>query len=90
MTGLAGADLILSIHPKIQTMLLEPGVPRRAGIDEPVDPQVIKRLQRLPEFNRAYEPDGMRPEEFISYGLTQRTLTQFYDSAWVMLENYKF
>lgn len=90
MTSLAGADLIMSIHPKIQTMLLEPGVPRRAGIAEPVDPQVIKRLQRLPEFNRAYEPDGMRPEEFISYGLTQRTLTQFYDGAWVMLENYKF
>jgi transaldolase len=89
MTSLAGADLIMSIHPKIQTMLLKPGVPRRAGIDELVDPQVIELLQRLPEFNRAYEPDGMRPEEFISYGLTQRTLAQFYDSAWVMLENYQ-
>jgi len=89
MTGLAGGELIMSIHPKIQAMF-GPGVSRQAGISEPVDPQVVQRLQRLLEFRRAYEPDGMRPEEFISYGLTQRTLAQFYDGAWAMLENFKF
>ncbi len=88
MTGLAGAGLVMSIHPKIQALLREPDVPRRVGIDQPVDPQVIARLQRMPDFRRAYELEGMRPEEFITYGLTQRTLAQFYDSAWAMLENF--
>ena len=90
MAGLAGAGVVMSVHPKIQAMLFESDLPRRSGIDEPVDPQTIQRLQRLPEFRRAYEPDGMRPEDFIAYGLTQRTLSQFYDSAWALLENFKF
>jgi transaldolase len=42
----------------------------------------------MPDFTRAYEPEGMRPEEFITYGVTQRTLAQFYDSAWAMLESF--
>jgi transaldolase len=90
MSGLAGASVVMSVHPKIQAMLFESDLPRRSGIDEPVDPLVIRRLQTLPEFRRAYEPDGMRPEDFIAYGLTQRTLSQFYDSAWALLETFKF
>jgi len=41
------------------------------------------------EFVRAYEPDGMKPEEFISYGATQRTLAQFYDAGWKSMETFK-
>lgn len=78
----------MSIHPKVQAILNDPSVLRQAGIGQPVDPLVVQRLQRLPEFKRAYDPEGMRPEEFITYGVTQRTLVQFYDSAWVMLENF--
>ncbi len=87
MTGLAGARLIMSMHPKVQAMLLAPGVPRQEGIDEPIDPQVVQRLQRMPDFVRAYEPDGMKPEEFIAYGVTQRTLSSFIEAGWGMLEN---
>jgi transaldolase len=88
MTGLVGASLIMSIHPKIQAILHEPGVTRVVGIDQPIDPLVVQRLQRIPDFTRAYEPEGMRPEEFITYGVTQRTLAQFYDSAWARLESF--
>jgi transaldolase len=87
MTGLAGAKLIMSVHPKVQAMLLAPGVPRGVSIDQPVDPDVIQRLRSLPDFTRAYEPDGMKPEEFISYGVTQRTLSSFIEAGWGMLEN---
>lgn len=90
MAGLAGGELIMSIHPKIQAVLLEPGVPRQVGIDQAVDPQVIQRLSSLRDFCRAYEPDGMQPEEFISFGVTQRTLATFYDSAWVPLQEFNF
>jgi len=85
-TELAGAEVIISIHPKYQEMLLKPGVPRdlqRAMA--PVADEVIKRLEEIPDFVRAYEPDGMGPEEFIRYGVTQRTLAQF-QAAWLQIE----
>jgi transaldolase len=90
MAGLAGAKLIMSIHPKIQAVLLAPGFPRQPGIDQPVDPEAVQRLQRIPDFVRAYEPDGMKPAEFITYGLTQRTLSSFIEAGWGLLEGFKF
>jgi transaldolase len=42
----------------------------------------------IPEFLRAYEPEGMTPEEFITFGATQKTLTQFYHSGWSLLETF--
>jgi transaldolase len=88
MTELAGARLIMSIHPKHQAMLLEPGVPREQRIDRPIDPGVIERLQTMPEFVRSYEPDGMKPEGFVSFGATQKTLSQFNHVGWAMLQAY--
>jgi transaldolase len=41
------------------------------------------------EFIKAYEPDGMAPEDFISYGVTQRTLCQFADAGWKLLESLR-
>ena len=50
-------------------------VPR---IDVPVAPQVVAALyEALPEFRRAYDPDGLSPAEFDTYGATRRTLRQF-------------
>ena len=40
----------------------------------------------MPEFVKAYEPDGMAPRDFISYGVTQRTLSQFIEAGWKLLE----
>lgn len=88
MTELAGAELIMSIHPRHQAMLLEPGVPRERRIDLPIEAAAIDRLCAMPEFVRSYEPDGMRPEEFIAYGATQRTLSQFNEVGWAMLESF--
>jgi len=86
---LVGADLIMSVHPTYQATLLQPGVPRESRIDVPVAADVIARLQSLPEFVRSYEPDGMAPEDFLAFGLTQRTLTQFAESGWRLLESYR-
>jgi transaldolase len=43
----------------------------------------------MPEFVRAYEPDGMTPAEFVSYGATQRTLSQFCEVGWKLMESYR-
>ena len=56
----------------------------------PVDPAVIERLMTMPEFVKAYEPDGMKPEEFITFGSTNRTLDQFVNDGWNPLASYKY
>ncbi len=88
MTELAGAEVIMSIFPSIQEMLLAPELPQqeRIGLEVPAD--VIERLSQIPDFVRAYEPDGMQPTEFITYGVTQRTLSQFIESGWKLMENF--
>jgi transaldolase len=48
----------------------------RMGV--PVEPGIIQELERkLPDFRRAYQEDGLSPEEFDHYGATRRTLRQF-------------
>jgi transaldolase len=85
VTGLAGGSLILSVHPKIQAILTQ-DVPRSEGIEEPVESDAIERLSAIPEFTLAFEPDGMAPDQFISYGVTQRTLSSFIEAGWGKLE----
>jgi len=50
-------------------------------MDAPVDAAMIDDLlERIPDFRRAYEPDGMTPGEFESYGASARTLRTFIKS----------
>jgi transaldolase len=88
MTELAGAEVIMSIFPSVQETLLTGELPQQERIDAPVAPDVIERLCRIPDFVRAYEPDGLQPSEFITYGVTQRTLSQFIESGWKRMEDF--
>lgn len=87
LTELAGADLVMSIAPGMQDPFISGDHPREERIDREVPAQVIEKLSRMPEFVRAYEPDGMKPEEFVTYGATQRTLSQFCEVGWKPLES---
>ena len=78
----------MSIHPKYQEIFLSQDLPREERIEREISADVIARLQQLPEFVRSYEPDGMAAEEFITYGATQRTLSQFTEIGWKALENF--
>lgn len=89
MTELAGAKLIMSIAPPYQEMLLSDELPFEERIDHQIPKDVIERLSVLPEFIRAYEPEGMKPKDFIAYGVTQKTLAQFYEGGWKLLENFQ-
>lgn len=88
MTEIAGGDFIMSIHPKYQEPFRGFDIPCEIKMDHPLDKTVINHLMKVPEFVRAYEPDGLRPEEYISYGLTQRTLSQFSETGWNPLETF--
>ena len=76
-TELVGGDLVLSPPfgwgQKFDASGIEP-TPR---IDVPVDPEIIASLERIEDFRRAYEPDGMTPAEFDDFGATRKTLRQF-------------
>ena len=88
LTELGGADLVMSIHPTYQEIFVSKDFPREERIDSPVSAEAIERLKVMPEFVRAFEPDGMAPSEFVSYGVTQRTLSQFSES-WKQMESFR-
>ena len=89
ITELAGAKMTMSIAPGIAKMLAGEKPPFKEGIGNEVPADAIKRLSLLREFNKAYDPDGMTDEEFITFGSTNRTLTQFVIMGWNQLEAYK-
>lgn len=88
LTELAGADLVMSIAPPYQEMFVSEDLPREPRIEKEIPAEVLERLRRLPEFARAYEPEGMAPQEFVACGVTQRTLAQFIEAGWRLLENF--
>jgi transaldolase len=87
LTELAGADLVMSIAPAFQEPFVTKDFPREERIDVPVPPDVIERLCEMPEFLRSYDPDGMSADEFVGFGPTQRTLSQFCEVGWKLMEN---
>ena len=87
LTELAGAELLMSIAPGPQEWFVTRDLPREERIEKEIPSSVIERLSTLPEFVKAYEPDGMSPKDFISYGVSQRTLCQFVEAGWKLLEN---
>jgi transaldolase len=90
LTELAGADLIMSIHPSSQEFFCgAQDHAREERIEAPVPGEAIERLSAMPEFVRAFEPDGMAPADFIGFGATQRTLCQFAEAGWKLLETLR-
>jgi len=89
LTELAGANLLMSIAPAYQEIFVTQDFPRQERIQCPIPADVLERLCRMPEFVRSYEPDGMTPGEFIGFGATQRTLSQFIEAGWRLLETYR-
>lgn len=72
-----GGDLVLSPPFKWAMRVQESGYDPVSRIDEPVADDVMATLRSIPEFVRAYEPDGMTVEEFDTFGATRTTLRQF-------------
>jgi transaldolase len=89
LSELAGADLLMSIAPAYQEIFVRQDLPREERIEAPVPMDVIERLSEMPEFLRSYEPDGMQPCEFMGFGATQRTLGQFAEVGWKLMESYR-
>ena len=74
---LVGGDLVVSPPFAWQKLINDSGYTVEPRIDVPVASEIMETLRSIPEFVRAYEPDGMTPAEFDSFGATRRTLRGF-------------
>ncbi len=80
-TELVGGDVVLTMPHAWQVRFNGSGIDPVPRIDVPVDRALIDDLlARVPDFRRAYEPDGMAPAEFTGFGATARTLRSFVAS----------
>jgi len=73
-----GGEISMTIPYDWQVRFNASDVEVKSRIDDPVDPKIIAELERkFPEFRRAYDENGLAPDEFESYGATRRTLRSF-------------
>ena len=80
-TELVGGEVSLTLPYSWQVRFNKSGIVPVARMDVPVDPAMIDDLyERIPDFRRAYDPDGMMPAEFESFGASARTLRAFVKS----------
>jgi transaldolase len=73
-----GGDMSMTITIDWQKRINGSDVEVKNRINDPVDPKIIAELEKkFPEFRRAYDEKGMKPEEFANFGSTRRTLLGF-------------
>jgi transaldolase len=72
---------VLTIPHAWQVRFNGSGISPEPRVDEPVAPAVVAELLgRIPDFGRAFEPDGLAIDEFDDFGATVRTLRGFIRS----------
>jgi transaldolase len=78
---LAGGDFVYTCPPGYIAQLMQ--VEDRLApfdpdaIHEEAPPGTLEKLMRLPYFRQAYEPDGMRPQDFTHFGAFVATAGEF-------------
>ena len=78
---LIGGDLSMTLPYEWQTQFNASDIEVIDRIQNPVEPHMVETMYRLiPDFRRAYEPDGLSIDEFDDYGATARTLRTFIGS----------
>jgi transaldolase len=80
-TEFVGGDVVITLPHTWAKRFQASGIDPAPRMDVPVDPTVVDELSaRFPDFVRAYEPDGLSPAEFDTWGPTVRTLRSFIAS----------
>jgi transaldolase len=79
---LIGGDIVLTIPYEWQLKINACDIEVKERMSTPVDPKIVDALYaRLPDFRRAYDENGLTPEEFDGFGATVRTLRAFIAAA---------
>ncbi len=78
---LIGGDVVLTIPYDWQVKFNQSDIEVKERFNDPVPQEVLDTLYRkFPDFRRAYDEDGLTPEEFDQFGPTARTLRAFISS----------
>ena len=78
---LIGGDIVLTIPYKWQRLFNAADIVVEPRFEHEVPAQIVSELyEKLPDFRRAYDADGMTVDEFDGFGATVRTLRQFIGS----------
>ena len=82
-TELIGGDVTLTMPHQWQRRFNGTSGEVRPRFDEPVPRAYVDELlSKIPDFRRAYEPDGLAIDAFDTFGATVRTLRGFIASYW--------
>lgn len=82
-TELIGGDVTLTMPHQWQRRFNGTTGELRARFDDPVPRAYLDELlAKVPDFRRAFEPDGLTVGEFDTYGASVRTLRGFIASYW--------
>jgi transaldolase len=80
-TEFVGGDVVLTMPWEWQVKYNQSDVRPTPRMQLPVDPEIIAALYAaIPDFRRAYDPDGMAVAEFDTFGPSVRTLRTFIES----------
>lgn len=83
---LIGGDVVLTMPYAWARRFDASAVEVRDRFADPVPAAVVAQLEeRVPDFRRAFEPDGLSVPEFDTYGATVRTLRSFIASYWSLV-----
>ena len=83
---LIGGDISMTIPAAWQRRFNASSVEVKDRWNDPVPKRYVDELlERVPEFRKAYEPDGLSIPEFDAYGATLRTLRAFVASYWELV-----
>lgn len=86
-----GGDLILTIPYAWQQKYNQSNYEIYSRIDEPISKETLQKLRQLPEFVKAYDPNGLSEEEFEHYGAFKKTILSFlngYDELCQLIRKY--
>jgi len=88
---IVGGDIIISMPYEWWNRFNDSDIEVLNRMENPVDESLVCALQEnFKDFNRAYDKDGMKPEEFESFGATVHTLKTFlggYDEFINLIRN---
>ncbi|KMZ53693.1 transaldolase family protein [Dorea sp. D27] len=77
---LTGGDVVLTIPHGWQVRINESDIEVKERMEDPVNERYIKTLlEKIPDFGKAYDEDGMGIDEFDGYGATKKTLRSFLE-----------
>jgi transaldolase len=78
-----GGDSVISPPYSWQVKINKSGiVPNLNSVNEPIEARILEpMLEKMPEFRKMYEVDGLNVEEFTNFGATLRTLRGFLQSV---------